>query len=288
MAKLKSHPYADLFPMMAKDELDALAEDIKENGLRQDIVLYQGAILDGRNRHAACTVAGVEPRFVEHEGDDDSALALVISLNIQRRDLTAGQRALVAMRCMNNTPLTREGRKKLSSQFKIGENAIQQARALLTEAADLAAKVENRLCPLATAYGEFQERQKDMQRQKKDMDRVAEYAEAIANGDMTLEEALQKAIEREREEKEKTQALADARQHWLEKLIGVLEWSEQFIGKHNDDALPWYTKPDSPGLFDHRITVERLDQHIAQMTRVRNLTFGGNNGETKKGTSRRR
>jgi ParB-like chromosome segregation protein Spo0J len=93
MAKLKNHPYADLFPMMTDEELEALAEDIKENGLCYPVVRYQGMVLDGRNRLLACEKAGVEPTFAEHEGDDASALALVISLNVQRRDMTAGQRA---------------------------------------------------------------------------------------------------------------------------------------------------------------------------------------------------
>ena len=96
--KRKSHPYADLFPMMTAAELEALAADVAENGLRHPVVLYHGEVLDGRNRLLACEKAGVEPDFTEHQGDDASALALVISLNVQRRDLTAGQRAVVSAR----------------------------------------------------------------------------------------------------------------------------------------------------------------------------------------------
>jgi ParB-like chromosome segregation protein Spo0J len=32
------HPYADAFPMMSDDALDALADDIKANGLRHPII----------------------------------------------------------------------------------------------------------------------------------------------------------------------------------------------------------------------------------------------------------
>jgi hypothetical protein len=45
-------------------------------------------------RAAACRKAGVAPTFTDHEGDDASALALVISLNVQRRDMTGAQEAL--------------------------------------------------------------------------------------------------------------------------------------------------------------------------------------------------
>lgn len=88
------HPAAALFPMLADGELRALAEDIAANGLRNPIVLYEGAILDGRNRLAACAIAGVEPDYVEYEGD--SPTAYVVSVNLQRRHLSTSQRAAIA------------------------------------------------------------------------------------------------------------------------------------------------------------------------------------------------
>ena len=45
MSELAVHPVAALFPMLADDELDELAADIKANGLLQPIVLdAKGAI----------------------------------------------------------------------------------------------------------------------------------------------------------------------------------------------------------------------------------------------------
>jgi ParB-like chromosome segregation protein Spo0J len=77
--------------------------------LPQPVVRYQGQVLDGRNRLLACKKAGVDPTFTDHEGDDASALALVISLNAQRRDLTTAQRAIVAARAMEQMPERRVG-----------------------------------------------------------------------------------------------------------------------------------------------------------------------------------
>src|SRR5262245_56882290 len=91
---LTAHPYADLFPLMTAEELDALAADIRANGLRKPIVLLEGKILDGRNRYKACLIAGVEPRFEDYTGDDP--LGYVNSENIARRHLTPGQRAMIA------------------------------------------------------------------------------------------------------------------------------------------------------------------------------------------------
>ena len=53
MAKLTNHPYADLFPLMTAAELDALAEDIKENGLRHPVVLYKGQVIKSGDKTLA-------------------------------------------------------------------------------------------------------------------------------------------------------------------------------------------------------------------------------------------
>lgn len=89
------HGAANIFPMLADAQLAELAADIKANGLREAIKLYQGKVIDGRNRLAACERAGVEPRF-EVLADDLNPIAYVISINLHRRHLTESQRAMVA------------------------------------------------------------------------------------------------------------------------------------------------------------------------------------------------
>ena len=44
------HPVADIFPMLPQKEIEELAEDIKSTGLLESIWLYDGKIIDGRNR----------------------------------------------------------------------------------------------------------------------------------------------------------------------------------------------------------------------------------------------
>jgi hypothetical protein len=93
-----NHPAADVFPMMSESELKALASDVKANGLRDPISLYEGKILDGRNRIAACLMAGVDAQFVPVE--TDSPCAYVVSKNLHRRQLTVGQKGMVAAKLM--------------------------------------------------------------------------------------------------------------------------------------------------------------------------------------------
>lgn len=64
------HPICLLFPQLGGQELQELAADIKLKGLLHPILLYEGMILDGRNRYLACEIAGVEPRFVEWKVQD--------------------------------------------------------------------------------------------------------------------------------------------------------------------------------------------------------------------------
>jgi hypothetical protein len=93
MADYEFHPLANIFPMMTDEETEALGSDMLEHGQREPIALYEGKILDGRNRYNACLLKGIEPRFIEQRFADP--LAFVVSANLHRRQLNAGQRALV-------------------------------------------------------------------------------------------------------------------------------------------------------------------------------------------------
>ena len=90
------HAATALLPLLAPDELCSLAADIAAHGLRFPIVRHDGAILDGRNRWIACRLAKVEPTYTEY-ANSGSPTAYVVSTNLKRRDLTAGQRAVLAV-----------------------------------------------------------------------------------------------------------------------------------------------------------------------------------------------
>lgn len=93
------HPLAEIFPLLEGPEFTSLVDDIAEHGQRELIVLFDGKILDGRNRYRACEEAGVEPKFAAYDGDDPAAF--VVSLNLRRRHLDEGQRGMVAAKLAN-------------------------------------------------------------------------------------------------------------------------------------------------------------------------------------------
>ncbi len=90
------HPAANIFPEMTDDEAKSLMIDIRENGQREPIILFNGKVIDGRNRLRACRWLEIEPKTRQYQGREEDVVSYVLSLNLHRRHLTDGQRAMVA------------------------------------------------------------------------------------------------------------------------------------------------------------------------------------------------
>lgn len=96
---IEFHPLSQIFPLIEGAEFDDLVSDIATHGVREPIWLYEGQIVDGRNRYRASAVAGADCPMREYLGDDPAAF--VISLNLKRRHLNESQRAMVAAKLAN-------------------------------------------------------------------------------------------------------------------------------------------------------------------------------------------
>lgn len=197
------HPAAQLFPLMGEEDLAALASDIKANGLRQPLVLDgEGRLLDGRNRLEACKRAKVEPAFVSVNGADP--VAVVVSLNVKRRNLTASQRAIGAAEAWDMVSPDSGGKQGragvLGSRFGITHSYVQQARAL---DAELAAEVKAGTRSLADAYEEHQIRKRAATMRETSIEKIrAEHpdlADLVQADQLTLAEALAAGRQREAE-----------------------------------------------------------------------------------------
>jgi hypothetical protein len=97
--QLEPHPLAALFPQISDDELQALAEDIRQHGQREPVLTFEGKILDGWNRVRACRLIGRKPWTMEFDPASAKMTpeALVVSANVRRRHLSPAQKAAVAV-----------------------------------------------------------------------------------------------------------------------------------------------------------------------------------------------
>jgi hypothetical protein len=161
MSELQFHPLADIFPLMKGAEFDELVADIKANGLREKIDLYQGKIVDGRNRYLALQRLGIDPsaepgkyfrkaiyahtiggEIAPHErNNDDSVRAYVISKNIHRRHLTAEQKRDLLVKLVAAQP--EKADRVLAREAKVDHKQVSRARRK-AEATGAIAPVEKR------------------------------------------------------------------------------------------------------------------------------------------------
>ena len=104
---MQFHSLANLFPLVEGQAFDDLCADVRQHGVREPIWLYEGQIVDGRNRWRAAQAVGVDCPQRQYEGNDP--VGFVVSLNLHRRHLSESQRAMVAAK-LANMPAHRPGK----------------------------------------------------------------------------------------------------------------------------------------------------------------------------------
>ena len=178
MSDLEYHELSTVFSSFEDtEEFQKIVESIKEEGLNHPILVWQGKIVDGRHRHKACHLAGVEPRY-EYIKDDTSfqkVMDRVVAENILRRHLTVGQRAMIAASLANMTKQdtlkqntdgqicpTEGGNKKsnedAAKSLNVSPKTVKNAKEVKRDAPDLAKKVERGDMSLNAAKTESRER----------------------------------------------------------------------------------------------------------------------------------
>jgi hypothetical protein len=133
--KYERHPLSEKFALpFNTDERAGMAEDIKANGQHQEIVLYQGQVLDGWERYKACEAAGVTPRTREYIGTDP--LAVAFGANTIRRKLNTWQKALMGARLYlqsKEQPNTRvPSQDQIAKQLAISKTPLSEMIAVLS------------------------------------------------------------------------------------------------------------------------------------------------------------
>lgn len=135
---LESHKYAELFPLIQNADFEEFKIDIAENGLREPIWLYEGKILDGRNRYRACLETSTELKTREYEGHDP--IGFVLSLNLKRRHLDTAQRAMVASRLATlevganqHVEISTPSQSKAANLLNVSRESVVSARKVLDQ-----------------------------------------------------------------------------------------------------------------------------------------------------------
>ena len=119
---------------MENDELRKLANDIVVNGLMEKITLYEGKILDGRNRYRACQLAATAKdkkfKFVRTDFRelrcDINPVAYVISANIHRRHLTAEQKRDLLATLIKIDPT--KSNRQIAEEAKVSHHTVGDVR----------------------------------------------------------------------------------------------------------------------------------------------------------------
>lgn len=133
--RLERHPLSAHFGDMPEDQWEELKADIKENKLKEYIVLYEGMVLDGWHRYKALCALGrplSDNNSYEFDGTDPEKW--VHSKNLFRRQLTAEERVRIAAKHLGYTPKGRGGVKTegptlqdVAAEAKVSTKTAQRA-----------------------------------------------------------------------------------------------------------------------------------------------------------------
>lgn len=182
------HPAAELFPLLADDELAELAADVKAHGLHEAVWLYRDPdrgimLLDGRNRWRACEQSGAECRTRYYGGSDPIAFSL--SLNMKRRHLTAGQKAFTAL----------EVEKLYASEAKRGRPRNDEPE-IIADRRDYSPRERTSVERAAQATGAAG---RNVSKAKRVEQQAPDLAEQVKAGTIALDRAEREIKERERQ-----------------------------------------------------------------------------------------
>lgn len=186
MEILEFHEVANLFPLMDGKEYDELCQDIKDNGLLEQIWIHpDGSILDGRNRYRACLQVGIEPSYNYWQNYDQTELEFVLSKNLHRRHLNETQRAIIASKITNtshggnrknqaeNFPLEIR-QSDAANMLNVSDRTIRTVRTVAKEAPELLQKMEAGKMSAHQAEKKVKEKKRTQERKE-----MAEKVEAI-------------------------------------------------------------------------------------------------------------
>ena len=125
--EIEIHPLAAIFPEMEGKDSEQLMPSIAAAGQQVPVIMYNGVLLDGRNRLNACRALGITVKAVEWQGTG-TAEELIIALNLHRRHLTASQRAALAVKLL--PALEQQAAERMEAGVSNPSEKVPQGRAV--------------------------------------------------------------------------------------------------------------------------------------------------------------
>jgi hypothetical protein len=192
------HEYANIYPLMGLNEIRKHGKSIKEFGQQDDIVLYEGQILDGRNTYLACHQEGITPRFCYY-GSHLDPLDYVKIKNDERRQMSTAQSAASALAFLQIE--RRRAQERISrTQFNNHKNRKQKINekdtasnpgslAVKGRAIDIVAK-EHKIAPKTLIKAEKIEKAAQLDPE------IKEKWEKAKNNELSLEEVYRAVIKK--------------------------------------------------------------------------------------------
>jgi hypothetical protein len=134
--------------MLDSGAFESLKSDIAQHGQQVPIVVWQGKVLDGRNRMRACGELGIAPKILELNAlPGNSPTFYVISANLHRRQLKPSQLAMIGARARAQF----DAEAKLRQSRKLGSASLGDARDLAGQAVGVSGKTIDYACKVLLA-----------------------------------------------------------------------------------------------------------------------------------------
>lgn len=271
----KYHEVADLFPLMQADEFESLKQDIAKHGQREAILIHpDGRIIDGRNRHRACCELSLAPTFRTWDRKG-SLVELVISLNLHRRHLTSGQKAIISVDIL--PLLEAEAKERQVEGAKVGAK-ITNTGERLTQKIEQGEKdvKKNEATAAAEAAKLTGTNRQYVSDAKKITEKAPEVAEMVRAGEMTIPDAKKLASLDDDKRSQAIQLMKDAEAETVRDAIKIINRQERVdhlleISAGNkdmeDDLGPFNVLyADPPWRYEHSKTDNRqIENHYPTM-----------------------
>lgn len=125
------HEIALAIPEISEHDLGQMVKSIQDHGQRDPAVLLDGKLLDGRSRQMACEKLGIAliVRHYDPERDGPSPAQFVADVNINRRHLSASQRAMAAQALLPHFEAEAAARKASGKKADESKKAAEAAGA---------------------------------------------------------------------------------------------------------------------------------------------------------------